>query len=128
METTNTPRRVVFRFHVRYERDEGTIIKQYFASTQSEKINFFIHTVPPNNSSKMHTVLDLHHIENPTVNLDEIPYEVFVVEKRGDLYVVLPALKSILNQPVSVFRKLEGDACKQASSRCRGLCWGAYYP
>lgn len=32
----------------------------------------------------MHTVLDFHYVENPTVNLDEIPHEVFVVEKAPD--------------------------------------------
>ncbi|KAF2443730.1 hypothetical protein P171DRAFT_432915 [Karstenula rhodostoma CBS 690.94] len=109
MATTNNPRRAVLRFHVRYERDEAAIVKQYLASTQSEQIkHFFIHSIPPNQSSKMHTVLDLHHVENPTVDLDAIPYEVLFVEKKTDF----------------VFRKLEDNACKLAKARCRNLYWG----
>jgi len=30
-------------------------------------------TIPANQSTKMHTVLDLHCIEYPTANIDEIP-------------------------------------------------------
>jgi hypothetical protein len=86
METKNTPRRAVLRYHIRYERDEPAIITQFLASTSSEQTeHYFIHTISPFQSSKMHTVLDFHHVENPTVNLDEIPYEVFVVEKKADL-------------------------------------------
>ncbi|KAF2874171.1 hypothetical protein BDV95DRAFT_487501 [Massariosphaeria phaeospora] len=109
MEPTITPKRAVLRFHVRYERDEAAIIEQFLASTQSEHVeHFFIHSIPPNQSSKMHTVLDLHHIENPTANLNEIPYEVFVVKKEADF----------------IFRKLEDNACKLASARCQNLYWG----
>jgi hypothetical protein len=32
----------------------------------------------------MHTVLDIHHVGNPIVDLEELPYEVFVVEKKTD--------------------------------------------
>lgn len=87
---------------------------------------FFIHTIPPNQSSKMHTVLDLHHMENSTPNPDEIAYEVFVVEreKQAKLYVISSIIRSMLKQLVSIFRKLGNEACKQASARCRDLYWG----
>jgi len=74
MAPTNTPKRAVLHFHVRDERDEAAINKQFLASIQSEHVeDSFIHSIPANQSSKMHTVLDLHCIEYPTANLDEIP-------------------------------------------------------
>lgn len=85
MELQAPPKRTVLRYHIRYEHDEASMISQFLASTEPEAPqNFFIHTIPPNHSSKMHTVLDFHHVENPTVNLDEIPHEVFVVERAPD--------------------------------------------
>jgi hypothetical protein len=68
METTHTPWRVVLRYHVRYERDEGAVIRQLLTSTQSEQMEpSLVHNIPPDQSSKMHTVLDLHHMENRTL-------------------------------------------------------------
>jgi hypothetical protein len=95
MESANSPRRVVLRFDAKYDLQEPAIITQYLASIQSGEISYFIHSIPPSQSHKAHTVLDLHYIENPTANLDEIPYEVFLVKKQADLYVVPPILKPL---------------------------------
>lgn len=85
MASTNSPRRVVLRFNSRYEREEPKIIAKYLASTQPGETLYFVHSIPPRNSSKAHTVLDLHYDQYQTVNLDEISYEVFLVQKEGDL-------------------------------------------
>ncbi|RMZ70993.1 hypothetical protein GMOD_00008672 [Pyrenophora seminiperda CCB06] len=102
MEVTNPPRRVVFRYHVRYQREEQTIISRYLALHQSGEISYWIHTVAPaaGLSRRAHTVLDLHYIENPTPNIYEMPYEVFFVRKQTDF----------------VFRKLDDRASKKASA------------
>jgi hypothetical protein len=125
METANTPKRVICRYHCRYEREEGAIIDQFFASTRSEHPDYFIHSIPPFQSSKMHTVLDFHYVDHPTPNLAQIPYEVFVVEKKAVLYVFALIVKSVPKPGISIFRKLEDNACKLASIRCRDLYWSA---
>jgi hypothetical protein len=125
MESKNTPKRAVFRYRVRYERDEAAIIEQYLASIQSEHVKYyFIHTIPLNYLSKMYTILDLHHVKNPNVENDDISYNVFLVTKEGDLYVPLPSVRIITKQHVSVFQKLEDNASELTSTRCRGLYWG----
>ncbi|KAF1362379.1 hypothetical protein EJ07DRAFT_108037, partial [Lizonia empirigonia] len=108
MASTNFPRRVVLRFNARYDLEEPVIIAKYLTLTQSEGIHHFIHSIPPRNSSKAHTVLDLHYDQHQSVNLDEISYEVFLVKKDGDF----------------VLQKLDNDACKRASKLCRELGWG----
>jgi hypothetical protein len=85
MASMDPPRRVVLRFNARYDLDEPAIIDKYLTLTQSEEIRYFVHSIPPRNSSKAHTVLDLHYDQHQTVNLDEISYEVFFVQKQGDL-------------------------------------------
>jgi hypothetical protein len=90
LDSKNTLKRAVFRYHVRYERDEAAIIEQYLPSVQSEQVeHYFVHTIPPNYSSQMYTVLDLHHVEVPNVKINDISYDVFIVTKEGDLYVPL---------------------------------------
>jgi hypothetical protein len=96
MESSNSPRQIVLRFNAKYELQEAAIITRYLASTQSREISYFIHSIPPSQSHKAHTVLDLHYIENPTANVDEILYEVFLVKKQADLYVIPLILKPLL--------------------------------
>lgn len=85
MACIESPRRVVLRFNAKYDLDEPAIINKYITLTQSGETRYFIHSIPPRNSSKAHTVLDLHCDQYQNVNLDEISYEVFLVQKKGDL-------------------------------------------
>ncbi len=80
-----SPKRVVLRFNVKYDLDEPAIINKYITLTQSGETHYFIHSIPPRNSSKAHTILDLHCDQYQSVNLDQIPYEVFLVKKSGSL-------------------------------------------
>ncbi|KAL5401419.1 hypothetical protein PMIN03_011533 [Paraphaeosphaeria minitans] len=109
MASTDSPRRVVLRFNSRYDREEPKIIAKYLAMTQPREIRYFVHSIPSQNSAKAHTVLDLHCDQCQTVNIDEISYEVFLVEKKeGDF----------------VLRKLDEAACERARKRCGELDWG----
>ncbi|UPX17060.1 uncharacterized protein EKO05_0007437 [Ascochyta rabiei] len=108
MACTKSPRWVVLRFNAKYDLDEPAIIDKYLTLTQSGGIRYFIHSIPPRNSSKAHTVLDLHCDQHQNVKLDDISYEVFLVQKKGDF----------------VLEQLDNDACKKASRLCRELDWG----
>lgn len=86
MQRTNTPKRAVLRFSFRYQHDEAAIIRSFSTLVNSEPAkDFFSHLIPPNESSKMYIVLDLYHKENLTADINEIPYEVFLVKKERDL-------------------------------------------
>ena len=89
MESTNKPKRVVLRFSVQYEREEAAINEQFFAQHGPEPPNkdFFSHLMAPNESSKMHIVLDLNCNSHPTIDSSMVAYEVFKVRKNGNLYV-----------------------------------------
>jgi hypothetical protein len=65
----NKPKRVVLRFSVQYEREEATINEQFFAQHGPEPPNkdFSSHSMAPNESSKMHIVLDINCNSHPTI-------------------------------------------------------------
>lgn len=92
MDNTNSPKRIVFRFHFSYFSQESDTIDQFFAG--ADKPDFFIHSIPPNASTKMYTVLDVYHKDNPAADVENIPYEVFLVTKNDTLYVMLPIHKT----------------------------------
>ncbi|KAH9873982.1 hypothetical protein IAQ61_004609 [Plenodomus lingam] len=89
MGSVNNPKRVVLRFSVQYEREEATINEQFFALHGPEPPNkdFFSHLMAPNESSKMHIVLDIYCNSHPAIDNSIISYEVFKVRKNGNLYV-----------------------------------------
>jgi len=89
MGSMNIPKRVVLRFSVQYEREEASINEQFFALHGPEPPNedFFSHLMAPNESSKMHIVLDFYCKSHPTIDNSMILYEVFKVKKNGNLYV-----------------------------------------
>jgi hypothetical protein len=91
MGGSTTPKRVVLRFHVRYELEECAINESFFAQiSDMPKNDYYSHLTAANNSSKMHIVLDLRCNTNPTIDNHTIPYEVYSVSKsHGDLYVTL---------------------------------------
>lgn len=43
----------------------------------------------PNESSKMHIVLDINYKLHPSIDNNKIEYEVFNVKKKVELYVVI---------------------------------------
>lgn len=93
MEHDNTPKRVVLRFSVQYEREEAAINEAYFAMFGPKPTNdFYSHLMAPNESHKMHIVLDIHCTTNPTIDNHTVGYEVFTVEKQGKLYVILSSI------------------------------------
>ncbi|UPX17088.1 uncharacterized protein EKO05_0007464 [Ascochyta rabiei] len=112
MGSVNNPKRVVLRFSVQYEREEATINEQFFALHGPEPPNkdFFSHSMAPNESSKMHIVLDIYCNSHPTIDNSMIPYEVFKVKKNGKFK----------------FEKLDAAACQHARKRCEsiGIKWG----
>ncbi|KAJ4985106.1 hypothetical protein SVAN01_09409 [Stagonosporopsis vannaccii] len=97
MEATKSPRRVLLRFHVKYERSEAAIIQRYLASINSgAAMTYIVHSIPPTYSSKVHTVLDLHHLNTPFTDVEQIPYKVFLVEEQDNLSVTSPLPRSRL--------------------------------
>jgi hypothetical protein len=89
MKPANKPKRVVLRFSIQYERDEAAINEAFFAKYDPKPINdFYSHLMAPNESSKMHIILDLYCNTNPAADLQKIEYQVFRVRKRDNLYVV----------------------------------------
>lgn len=126
MESNNDPKRVVLRFHVRHELEEAAINEQFFALYYPEppKNDFYSHLMAPNESSKMHIVLDLHCKSHPTIDNSKIAYEVFKVEKKDELYVVISPAEVQTKRCVSEFEKLHGAACKFARVRCERIKWG----
>lgn len=86
MESKTGPKRVVLRFNVQYELEEAAINKQYFALFGPEpKDDFYSHLMAPNESSKMHIVLDIYCRSNPKIDKSKIPYKVFKVKKKDKL-------------------------------------------
>jgi hypothetical protein len=97
MESTNQPKRVVLRFHVQHELKEAAINERFFAlyGPEPPKNDFYSHLMAPNESSKMHIVLDLHCKSHPTIDNSKIECEVFKVVKKDDLYAA-PSLAEVL--------------------------------
>lgn len=86
------PKRIVLRFDQEYELDWEAIIQTSFATFGSnQSSDFYPHLMAPNMSTKMHIVLDLHCKTVSSVDSSAIEYEVFKVEKAGELYVVQPS-------------------------------------
>ncbi|KAF1995790.1 hypothetical protein P154DRAFT_526055 [Amniculicola lignicola CBS 123094] len=109
MESNTGPKRVVLRFNVQYEQEEAAINKQFFALFGPEpKNNFYSHLMAPNESSKMHIVLDIYCKSYPRVDNSKIPYEVFKVKKKDEFE----------------FEKLNSSACQYARARCERIKWG----
>jgi len=96
MGSINDPKRIVLRFHVQHEREEAAINKRFFAlhGPNPPNNNFYSHLTAPNESSKMHIVLDLNYRLHPTIDNSKIAYEVFKVTKKDELYVFL-SLKEV---------------------------------
>ncbi|KAF2438704.1 hypothetical protein P171DRAFT_423034 [Karstenula rhodostoma CBS 690.94] len=112
MGSISNPKRVVLRFSVQYEREEAAINEQFFALHGPEPPNkdFFSHLMAPNESSKMHIVLDIHCNSHPTIDNSMIAYEVYKVKKNGNFK----------------FEKLDAVACQYARKRCEliRIKWG----
>ena len=80
------PKRIVLRFHERYERDPETIRRKFFETINIDpKDDYFPHLCPPDDSTKMHLVIDLYCKSFPSVILDQVPHEVYRVKKPDDL-------------------------------------------
>ncbi|KAF2105243.1 hypothetical protein BDV96DRAFT_464183, partial [Lophiotrema nucula] len=107
MGSINKPKRVVLRFSVQYEREEAAIEEQFFAQHGPEPPDedFFSHLMAPNESSKMHIVLDMYCNSHPAVDSSTIAYEVVKVRKNGNLHVP----------------KLDATASQYARRRCEGI-------
>lgn len=110
MESINDPKRVVLRFHVQHELEEAAINERYFAlyGPTHSKSDTFSHLMAPNESSKMHIVLDINYKLHPSIDNNKIEYEVFNVKKKDDFE----------------FEKLNSAASKLARARCERIKWG----
>lgn len=87
------PRRIVIRFSVQYEREDFTIIETFFDSYSLKDFqDYHSHLCPPNESSKMHIVLDFNCKAIPVVEdlhaIDHIVLKAF--KKEDKLYVSYP--------------------------------------
>jgi hypothetical protein len=84
--TQAAPKRIVLRFHEDYGWDHG-IQEKFFETMKIDPADdYFLHLVPPDDdSNKMHFVIDLYCKSFPTVNLDQVPHEVYRVKKKDDL-------------------------------------------
>jgi hypothetical protein len=89
MGSIDGPKRVVLRFSIQHEHEEAAINEQFFAQYGPEPPDkdFFSHLMAPNESTKMHIVLDINCNSCPAVDSSTITYEVFKVKKNGNLYV-----------------------------------------
>jgi hypothetical protein len=84
------PKRIVLRFHEKYQFEEAAINETFFALFGPKPANdYYSHLCAAGESSKMQIVLDLHAKTNPVVDLDAIAYEVFKVKKDDQLYFAL---------------------------------------
>lgn len=84
--TQISPKRIVLRFHQKYEHEPGTITRRFFEAVNIDPHeDYFPHLCPPDDSTKMHLVIDLYCKSFPSVTLDEISHEVYRVKKTGDL-------------------------------------------
>lgn len=116
------PKRIVLRFDVNYELEEAAMIETFFALFGPKPADdFYSHLCPPNVSSKMHIVLDLHCKTVPIVDLHAIEHAVFKVKKGDELYVVLSLEETVANQQVSHFKQLDNGAYEYARQRCYAL-------
>ena len=60
-----TPKRIVLRFNVLFEREEPAILEAFVALYGLEDFqDYYVHLCAPNESSKMHIVLDLQGSPN----------------------------------------------------------------
>lgn len=128
IESTNIPKCVVLRFHIQHELEEAPINKRCFALHGHDRshTNFFSHLMAPNESSKMHIVLDLNCKSYPTIDNDKIEYEVFKVTKEKNNLYAIPSLSEYQTKPcASEFEKLNSSACDFARARCTRVIWGA---
>jgi hypothetical protein len=126
MELVNDPKRVVLRFDIRHELEEAAINQRFFTlyGPEPPKNDFYSHLMAPNESSKMHIVLDIHCKTHPTIDNSKIAYEVFKVEKRDELYVAASLTVIQTKQYISEFKRLNSAACKFARARCERVKWG----
>lgn len=126
MESMNEPKRVVLRFHVQHELEETAINNQFFALYDPDysRSDCFSHMMAPNESSKMHIVLDINCKSHPTIDNNTIEYQVFKVKKKGELYVMNTLIESETKFQVSQFEKLNSVACEFARRRCERIKWG----
>ncbi|KAH8698075.1 hypothetical protein GQ44DRAFT_832304 [Phaeosphaeriaceae sp. PMI808] len=108
MENLNSSKRIVFQYHFKHFTQESDIIHQFFAFANYAPKNYFIHSIPTNASTKMYTVLDLNHEDNPTADIEEIPYEVFQVMKNDTFE----------------FKDLGSKASERAAKHFQSLYWG----
>jgi len=92
------PKRIVLRLHVTHELEEAAIIDTFFAlHGPKPAFDFYSHLCAPNQSSKMHIVLDLYCKTVPTVDLHAIEHKVFKVYKGDELYVDLSLEETLAN-------------------------------
>jgi hypothetical protein len=91
MQPMYNPKRAVLRFHIQHELEETAINEGFFAiyGPGHLKSRFFSHLMAPNESSKMHIVLDINYKSHPTIDNNKIDYEVYNVKWRRDLYVII---------------------------------------
>lgn len=90
---SHNPKRIVLRVDEQYERQHAEIVEAFFTS-YDDKPDFYEHLCPPNWSTKMHIVLDLHCNPGTSVEVQNIPYEVFRVRKSKGLYVYYPPMSA----------------------------------
>lgn len=85
-----TPKRVILRCPGQYFQDQGAMVTAFFDSQDLQPPkNYFSHILDdPSSHSKLYLVLDLHHKEIPSVDLNKLELHVFKVSKRNELYVV----------------------------------------
>ena len=69
-----SPKRIVIRFSVQHEQEKLTILEAFFAFHDLKGFkDYYSHLCAPNESSKMHIVLDFYCKAVPTVNLEAKP-------------------------------------------------------
>ncbi|KAF1952551.1 hypothetical protein CC80DRAFT_495331 [Byssothecium circinans] len=109
MDPIKPPKRVVLRFSVQYENEEAAINEAFFAKYGPKPIDdFYSHLMAPNESPKMHIILDLYCKTNAVIDPLTIEYQVFKVRKRDNF----------------VFEQLNSAACEYARTRCSWVRWG----
>lgn len=84
--TRNPPTAEIGVNLVAHEFEEAAIIESFFAAFPPKPDDdYYSHLMVPNESSKMHIVLDMHCKTVPTIEPGTLDYEVFKVKKHDKL-------------------------------------------
>ena len=106
-------------------QEEASINRDFFEYYGNIE-DYYSHLCPPNESSRMHIVLDLYCKQFPVVDLQTLEHKVYKVDKTDGLCVsaVVHLLVELINE-ISRFSELNESACQYARKWTHVYRWGS---